>query len=170
MGDDPQVSAAYTPTDWHDLYVATASATAALTGLLFVAVSLNIERILNFEGLPERAMQTLVMLLTPLIVSIAGLIPGQSKTALGVELLVLGVGSTCAIVQTLRRTIPAGRNYQRAGFHLLITLPASVPLVVGGASLLAGRGGGLYWIVAAIAWAILGASVNAWVLLVEILR
>ena len=83
MGDHPRVSAAYSPTDWHDLYVATASATAALTGLLFVAVSLNIERILKFEGLPERAMQTLVMLLTPLIVSILGLIPGQTKRRSG---------------------------------------------------------------------------------------
>jgi len=164
------VSAAYSPAAWHDLYVATASATAALTGLLFVAVSLNIERILKFEGLPERAMQTLAMLLTPLIASILGLIPGQSNTALGVELLVLGVASTVAIAQTLRRTIPGGRNHQHAGFHVLITLPASVPIVVGGASLLAGSGGGLYWIVAAIVAAILGASVNAWVLLVEILR
>jgi len=42
-----RVSAAY----WHDLFVATASATAALTGLLFVAVSLNIERILTFLDL-----------------------------------------------------------------------------------------------------------------------
>ena len=106
------MSAAYSPTDWHDLYVATASATAALTGLLFVAVSLNIERILKFEGLPERAMQTLVMLLTPLIVSILGLIPGQTKTALGLELLALGLGSTVAIVQTLRHTIPGGRDYR----------------------------------------------------------
>ena len=36
--------------------------------------------------------------------------------------------------------------------------------------MLAGRGGGLYWIVAAIVCAILAAAVNAWVLLVEILR
>jgi hypothetical protein len=37
-------------------------------------------------------------------------------------------------------------------------------------SLLAQAGGGLYWIVAGILGAVLGASVNAWVLLVEILR
>jgi hypothetical protein len=170
MGDHPRVSAAYSPSEWSELFVATAGATAALTGLVFVAVSLNIERILKLPGLPERALQTLMMLLTPLIVSLVGLIPGQSATALGVELLVLGVLATYAIVQTLRRTIPGGREHQRASFHMAMTLPAAIPVVIGGASLIAGWGGGLYWIVAAIVCAILGASVNAWVLLVEILR
>lgn len=36
--------------------------------------------------------------------------------------------------------------------------------------LLAESGGGLYWTVTGIAFAILGAVANAWVLLVEILR
>ena len=38
------------------------------------------------------------------------------------------------------------------------------------ASVLAERGGGLYWVVAGIVFAIVGAVANAWVLLVEILR
>jgi hypothetical protein len=46
----------------------------------------------------------------------------------------------------------------------------TVPLVVGGASVLAESGGGLYWIVAGIVLAVVGAVSNAWVLLVEILR
>jgi hypothetical protein len=45
-----------------------------------------------------------------------------------------------------------------------------VPLIVGAVSLLAQSGGGLYWIVGGIVGALLCASVNAWVLLVEILR
>jgi hypothetical protein len=45
-----------------------------------------------------------------------------------------------------------------------------VPLVIGGLSLTLETGGGLYWIVAGIVLAICGAIVNAWVLLVEILR
>ncbi len=164
------MSAAYSTEQWSDLFVATAGATAALTGLVFVAVSLNIERILQFEGLPERALQTLMMLLTPLIVSIVGLIPGQSRTALGVELLAIGVCATAAIGSTLRSTIPGGREHQRTAFHVAIALPVAIPVVIGGASVLAGWGGGLYWIVAAIVCAILAAAVNAWVLLVEILR
>jgi len=41
---------------------------------------------------------------------------------------------------------------------------------VAGASLLAETGGGLYWAVAGMAFAILGGVANAWVLLIEILR
>ncbi len=46
----------------------------------------------------------------------------------------------------------------------------TVPFVVGGVSVLAGTGGELYWIAGGVIGAIVGAGVNAWVLLVEILR
>jgi hypothetical protein len=46
----------------------------------------------------------------------------------------------------------------------------TVPLIIGGASILAQSGGGLYWIVGGIIFAIAGAVGNAWVLMVEILR
>ena len=51
--------AAYDPAEWTDLFVAMAGASAALAGLVFVAVSINVERILQYAGLPERALQTL---------------------------------------------------------------------------------------------------------------
>ena len=38
---------AYDPSEWTDLFVATAGASAALAGLVFVAVSINLERILS---------------------------------------------------------------------------------------------------------------------------
>ena len=80
--------AAYSPDQWSDLFVATAGASAALTGLLFVAVSINLERILKGEGLPERGLVTVVLLLEVLVISLVCLIPGQSPLALGIELLV----------------------------------------------------------------------------------
>jgi hypothetical protein len=41
---------------------------------------------------------------------------------------------------------------------------------LGGASLIAETGGGLYWTSAGVIFAIVGGVANAWVLLVEILR
>ena len=52
----------------------------------------------------------------------------------------------------------------------LMGLGSALLVVVAGVLVLAEAGGGLYWWPAAIVTAYLGALVNAWVLLVEILR
>jgi modulator of FtsH protease len=166
------VSTAYAPEEWKDLFVAVAGASAALAGLLFVAVSINVERIIKYEGLPERGLEALTMLLVPLVVSIAGLLPGQSHVALGLELL----GITAALVAMLLRLpiaqLPEGIETP-SGYVLgrrLVRLSGTVLLGIGALAELFAVAGGLYWIAAAIVALILGAVVNAWVLLVEILR
>lgn len=162
---------AYDPVQWSDLFVATAGASAALAGLLFVAVSINLDRIIGEAGLPDRALETVLLLLAVLLVSIVGLIPGQSSGALGTELLFVSL--TIALVIARLPTVglasftpPRSWIWTRWGLRLAGT----VPFVIGGASLLLEAGGGLYWIVAGIVFAIVGAIANAWVLLVEILR
>jgi len=162
---------AYDPSEWSDLFVATAGATAALAGLLFVAVSINLDRIIGEAGLPDRALETVLLLVGVLVVSIAGLIPGQSAGALGVELLVLGIALTFQVIRLPLVREVAGKQV-RAWLvgRWAIRIAALAPLVLGGASLITTDGGGLYWIVAGIAFAIVGAVANAWVLLVEILR
>jgi hypothetical protein len=166
------VSTAYAPEEWKDLFVAVAGASAALAGLLFVAVSINVERIIKYEGLPERGLEALTMLLVPLVVSIAGLLPGQNHVALGLELL----GITAALVAMLLRLpiaqLPEGIETP-SGYVLgrrLVRLSGTVLLGIGALAELFAVAGGLYWIAAAIVALILGAVVNAWVLLVEILR
>ena len=165
-----EVATAYSAQDWTSLFVASAGASAALTGLLFVAVSVNIERILEFPGLPERALQTLLLLLGVVLISITCLIPGQTATVLGVELLVIGIVFGGAICLLLLRTVPGAKEHDRAAQHLALLLPGTLPILIGAVSLLLQAGGGLYWIVGGILGAIFGASVNAWVLLVEIQR
>jgi hypothetical protein len=162
---------AYDPSEWHDLFVAVAGASAALAGLVFVAVSINIERIIGYKGLPERALETLLYLVLVLLVSIVGLIPAQSHVALGVELLVLSVGIGGGITRLRTIQVDSGEvPFTWVLSRWTVRAVAIVPLVVGGAGILVERGGGLYWIVAGIVFAIAGAVASAWVLLVEILR
>jgi hypothetical protein len=71
--------------EWHDLFVATAGSAAALTGLIFVGVSINLQKILSFPTLPERALLSLILSLTILILSIIFLIPQQMIFYLGME-------------------------------------------------------------------------------------
>jgi len=162
---------AYDPSEWSNLFVATAGASAALAGLVFVAVSINIQRILEFPGLPERALETILLLMAVLLVSIVGLVPGQSDAALGIELLAIGLVIGGSIVRLpVTRSDLADEPRVRLWSRWAVRLAAMGPLLVAGATLLAESGGGLYWLVAGIVFAIAGAIANAWVLLVEILR
>ena len=162
---------AYDASEWTDLFVAAAGAGAALAGLVFVAVSINIKNILEFAGLPERALETVVTLLIVVVVSIACLVPGQSHVALGIELLLITGVYVAFLGRLTFSSPPPGKEppWWLTG-RIMLRVIATVPFIVGALSVLAETGGGLYWIAAGIAGAIVAAVTNAWVLLVEILR
>jgi hypothetical protein len=164
--------AAYDVSEWSDLFVAAAGASAALAGLVFVAISINIGRILELVGLPERGLETVLLLLAVLVVSLVGLIPGQTHTALGIELLAVGLGLSTAIARlpTVQETTSDDEPRLWVLGRWAIRFVGTVPLMIGAISILAAAGGGLYWITAWIVLAIIGAVANAWVLLLEILR
>lgn len=164
--------AAYDPSEWHDLGVAAAGASAALAGLLFVAVSINLDRVLAYPWLPGRVGETVVLLVAVLVESLVLLAPGQSRTALGVEILVTGAAAwaiATAIHVRLRRHRADITAAQR-GLRVATGQAATVPAIVAGAALLAHGGGGLYWLLAGITLSLVVSVTNAWVLLIEIVR
>ncbi len=71
---------------WTDFFVAEAGAAAALAGLLFVAISINLTRILEFRHLPTRAIEALLALLSVLVVATFALVPAQSTRAYASEI------------------------------------------------------------------------------------
>jgi hypothetical protein len=162
---------AYEASEWTDFFVAGAGASAALAGLVFVAVSINVDRILTFRELPERALATVLLLLSVVLVSLIGLIPGQSRPALAGELLGVGLVFTVVILRLTSRSMGSRERARVYAFAqwLLVGL-GTLPVVLGAVSLFAEAGGGLYWVAAGILLATTGAVANAWVLLVEILR
>jgi modulator of FtsH protease len=161
---------AYAPVEWHDFFLGTAGASAALTGLLFVAISINLQQILKYPNLPSRAAGTLGILVASLVVATVGLAPGQSTTALGTEIAVAGAAIiTQALWVSRRGGDSADRLVWRIQRLVTLLLPG-VAFTVGGVSLGVGGGGGLYWVVAGTVLAFLVAAINAWVLLVEVLR
>jgi hypothetical protein len=162
---------AYQPADWHDLFVASVGAAAALTGLIFVAVSINLAQILADRRLPTRAAETLVVLLGLLFVSVFTLVPSQARTVLGSEIGVLGL-VMAVILLPRRRKVPreAGEPLTWSLVPLLVILGSTIPMIGAGISVLAGAGGGLYWLVPELILGFTGAILNAWILLVEIQR
>jgi hypothetical protein len=162
---------AYQPAQWHDLFVATAGAAAALTGLIFVAVSINLSLILKLPSLPPRARETLSVALGLLLLSVFVLVPGQSLALLGTELLALGVMLAASLLRTrLRLPRRADEPLIWTTVPIAVVLVATLPMVAAGISLLVGGGGGLYWLVPALVLGFAGVLLNAWILLVEIQR
>jgi len=62
------------------------------------------------------------------------------------------------------------QQYRRPLVLMPIGLLASVCAAIAGASLVAQAGGGLYWLVGMILLALVAALLDAWVLLIEIVR
>jgi hypothetical protein len=161
----------YDPSAWHDLFAAVAGAAAALAGLLFVAISINLKLLLTIPVLTARAATTLGTLILALVVSIFLLVPGQGRVLAGAELLVCAVPAWLAITYGY---VHFGRPKQQSRLafasELAIAQMAVVPVVGAGASLVGGAGGGLYWLVPALAFVFITAAVESWVFLVEIMR
>jgi modulator of FtsH protease len=168
---------AYTPAAWETFAAANAGAAAALAGLLFVGVSINIQVIVQSRRLTGRASEAFLLLVSTLVVSVLVLVPGITETGLGIALIVVGTFGWVAVTTQHVRALPRfggesdgfapkGSNAARITLGQL----AIAPIAIAGITLLVGSGGGLYWIAPAVIFAYVSALANAWVLLIEILR
>lgn len=157
--------------DWGDFFAAQLGAAAALLGLLFVGLSLNLAKILQFPALPNRALLALGLLLGTLMMSSYVLIPNQGERALAYEVLCTAIG-LCVIAGAVEwRTARDVSSYYFNFYGNLAFLAAAlVPYLIGGIILVQGSADGLYWVAAAIIVSFIKAISDSWVLLVEINR
>jgi hypothetical protein len=162
----------YDAHQWVEFGVAVAGAAAVLAGLVFVSVSINLEKVLEVHGLPGRAGESIVMLAGVLILSICLLMPDQSRVALGVELVVGGtlLAMLLVLIALPGLNRPTGQPLSWRITRIVLALASSVPVIIAGVSLLAERGGGLYWLAAGFVISFAAGIGNAWVLLVEVVR
>jgi hypothetical protein len=165
------VVAGYESHFWFEFAVAIVGAAAVLSGLLFVAMSINIERIMGIVTLPSRAAGTLVLFVIPLLIGTWILIPEQSSMVLGVELVATGLLGGGLVLRLNRPSKRAAEETWGAWLGSYVpSIMVAVLTVLGGITLIAERGGGLYWVAPAVVIALLTGLTGAWVLLVEILR
>lgn len=167
---------AYSTGDWSDLFVAAAGATAALSGLIFVGLSVNIQTVLELESkegqnlLTGRAIEALVALLNVLAISLVGLTPGIERGVLAAVILATALDSAISPSRLLATLRKGASLNAPTGLRLFMALTLTATLTAAGVTLAAHAGGGLDWLPAAFVLSIGVAAVNAWVLLVEILR
>jgi hypothetical protein len=165
------MGADYNPAAWSSFLSAQISGAAALTGLIFVAVSINLSRIIASPLLSARAAKALFTLAGVLLLSTICLAPGQSLQRLGWKLAILGAvvwlaASWASFASRKNPWIPRSRTVLLA----LLTQGATLPAIAAGISLLVGRGGGLEWLLTGVVLSYVSALIDAWVLLIEILR
>jgi hypothetical protein len=126
-----------------------------------------------FQSLPSAALGSIVLLVAVLMVSTFALVPGQPRWLLGGEVLIVGILArsiqTAIWIRALRAPVPGQPRWVPV-MSVVVTQAATVPMVVAGVSLLLRAGGGLYWLVPGMAFSLVVAVVNAWVLLVEVAR
>jgi hypothetical protein len=160
---------AYDVAEWADFANTVAGGAAALAGLLFVGLSLNLADVLKYPGVPARAAVTLGLTIAILLTAIFVATPGQDHRAVAAEIGVVGLlVSVGALVAGLYQR--EERSRARTMYVTLLPLVPALLLIMGAVSLLLQRGGGLYWVTASVATGFLAATANAWVLLVEIKR
>ena len=158
--------------EWNTLLAAEVGASATLTGLVFVAVSINLTRIMTIPGLAGRAVESILQFLEVFLISTFALIPRQSERTLAIEFLVVGMlwWVVQVSVQVRYLLLRAGHPWSWILYRAVFTQLAAIPFCVAGITLLLGVPSALYWLVPGFIFSFLAGIVGAWVLLVEILR
>ncbi len=158
----------YTPAMWLTFGETLAAVAGALTGLLFVAVSVKADVLAGSRRLASRAAQTLVLFMTSVLAAVV-LVAPQPSAALGGELLAVAGTSGMALLILDRR---AGHSTQRGVARYIERFsPNTITAVLVGAAgltLLLRAGGGLYWLIPAAVASLLGGVINAWLFLVRL--
>jgi modulator of FtsH protease len=157
---------------WDSFFVAETAAAAALLGLLFVAVSINLKAVIETSGLADRALGALMLLLAILVAGLLLAMPDQPMGAMGGEVVVIaaltGVLVTLLGVRGLRT---ADRRF-RINFvqNIVSNVVVLLPLLIGGGLMFSGGEAGFYWIAAGMCLSLIKAVSEGWIFLVEINR
>ena len=154
--------------EWQGFCGGLAAVAGALTGLLFVAISVKSNALAASLSLRARAAQTLVLFLISVLIAIL-LVAPQPSAALGWELLAVAAVSGMALIILGRR---AGHSSdQRVARYIERFSPNTTTAVlvgIAGLTFLVKAGGGLYWLIPAVVASLLGGVINAWLFLVRV--
>ncbi|MGP6170786.1 hypothetical protein ACTU6V_06210 [Microbacterium sp. A204] len=157
--------------EWSEFNVAMAGASAALAGLVIVAASVNIDKIIHAGTLTARLGAAIASLVLALVASGAALIPRLDLLGYGIVVLactlIAGAFQVHAMRVIMRDTAPEQRA--RVVKSVLGYLPI-VAYLSGAVLLIAGVSSGLVLVAAGCLLAIVSAIVVSWVVLVEVLR
>jgi len=159
----------YQPDQWHDYFITVGGASAALTGLVFVAMSLNPSVIAQDPTHRHRAVGTIAGFTAIFMICGLGVMGGQDHRAVGLEWLTVSAVAGLVYVYGYIQAIRFGKS--SVGLRsprLVVGTALHVVEIAGAALLLSGYVAGLY--VAAISMICLLAFMisGAWLLIMGV--
>ena len=144
------------PAAWQNFYIMIGTANAAITGLLFVALSMHLKQILSHAVYKPRAIVVLVILTTQIVISAIVLAP-QPRDLMGWEILILNV---FFLGLNVRYRAPA-----RITTGSALTIAFRVIYLLASVSLITGVGGGFYILGGILTLTVVRSISNCWTLL-----
>lgn len=158
---------------WSNFLSAETGAAAALAGLIFVAVSINVGKILQFPAATARAFEALALLIGVLFLGTFGLAPNQSARTLGTEFL--GVGGVLWLMFVVLHAGQLRHGRTKARWYWVLNRIAlcqfaALSFCIAGILLIRGNPHAMYWLIPGCIASFASAMSSAWVLLIEILR
>lgn len=135
----------YRPDQWHDYFITVGGAAAALTGLVFVAMSLNLKVIAQDATHRYRAVGTLAGFTAIFVISGLGVMGGQDHRAIGLEWLIVAAGAMAEYVYGYIQARRCGTSSVGLGsFRLVAGTALHLTEIAGAVLLLTGEIAGLY--------------------------
>jgi hypothetical protein len=161
----------YRPEQWTDFFLMVGTGAAALTGLVFVAMSLNLKAIVKNPTHRYRAIGTLTGLAAVFMMCALVLMGGQDHQAVGVELLVVsslgGAVFVNGYIQALKSegSVPTLSLYRTVGGSICYLAE-----IIGAIILISGSISGLYTAAIAMVANFYFMISGAWLLVVGVYR
>lgn len=158
---------------WRDFFVAEVGATAALTGLLFVVISINLQRILDARYLVALAGQTLIILTGALCISSFALFPDVNSLHVRWAIM-FAAFLTWAIATVLLRALrflpKDWRTPQRLAVTIIITQCSTLPALIGAGVDALTKATSAEVLAFGVILSLLASLYSAWLLMIDILR
>jgi hypothetical protein len=159
----------YRPDQWHDFFITVGGAAAALTGLVFVAMSLNIRVIAQDATHRYRAIGTLAGFTAIFVICSLGVMGGQDHRAVGLEWLVVAAAAAVVYVYGYIQAIRFGESSVGLRSPRLVAgTTLHIGEIVGAALLLGGYIAGLYLAAIAMIGMLAFMISGAWLLIMGI--
>lgn len=160
---------------WHEFYLMAGTAAVTLAGLLFVALSLHLDRLVeeSHEHLLALARVTLLSFTIVLIASMFMLMPstGRRQTSFTLGLVsVMGLATTYRLARTARHHDEAGFSRGQIRKRLMFPAIGYLMMMLTAAGIYRGVPEMLYMMVGAMCMILGNAAGTSWELLVQIAR